>query len=83
MPTYDYRCVENGQIVEVKHSVSQKLTTWGEVCANTGMGLGSTSAESPVERLITGGNVVQSNTLKNPEPSCASGSCCAGGMCGF
>jgi predicted nucleic acid-binding Zn ribbon protein len=83
MPTYDYHCAENNRVVEVKHSINEKLTTWGQVCANTGMDLGSTSADTPVQRLITGGQVVNSGTLKNPEPSCASGACCPSGMCGF
>ncbi len=82
MPTYDYRCIENNQVVEVKHSINEKLTTWGEVCGHTGMDLGTTSANSPVERLITGGHTVSSSVLKNPEPSCASGNC-GGGMCGL
>ncbi|HEC83790.1 MAG: zinc ribbon domain-containing protein [Candidatus Parabeggiatoa sp. nov. 2] len=83
MPTYDYQCVENGQVVEVKHSINDELTTWGEVCAGAGIDLGATPADSRVERLITGGQVINSSALKNPEPACASGSCCAGGMCGF
>jgi len=83
MPTYDYRCLESGQVVEVKHSMSEKLTTWGEVCNHNGMDLGATSASSPVERLISGGQVIPSSTLKNPEPSCATGSCCPSGMCGL
>ncbi len=83
MPTYDYHCAENNQVVEVKHSINDKFMTWGEVCTNTGMDLGATSADSPVQRLITGGQVVNSGSLKNPEPSCASGACCPSGMCGF
>ena len=83
MATYDYHCMENGQVIEVKHSMNEKLTTWGEVCANAGKDLGNTSADTPVERLITGGQVINSSALKNPEPACSSGSCCAGGMCGL
>ncbi len=83
MPTYDYRCIETGQVVEVRHAMSENLTTWGEICHRTGMELGNTPANSPVERLITGGQFVHSNALKNPEPSCATGSCCPGGMCGL
>jgi len=83
MPTYDYRCNENGQIVEVKHSINDKLMTWGEVCSVNGMDLGATPAEAPVERLITGGQIVNSYSLKNPEPSCSTGSCCPTGMCGL
>jgi hypothetical protein len=83
MPTYDYRCTTNGQIVEVRHTMSETLTTWGEVCSHAGIELGNTPADSPVERLITGGQFVHSSALKNPEPSCASGSCCPSGMCGL
>ncbi|MCK5663244.1 MAG: zinc ribbon domain-containing protein [Thiotrichaceae bacterium] len=84
MATYDYHCIENNQIVEVKHSMSEKLTTWGEVCANAKIDLGTTPANSPVNRLISGGQVVKSSVLKNPESSCIPGSCCAGGgMCGL
>ncbi|WP_207062564.1 zinc ribbon domain-containing protein [Motiliproteus sp. SC1-56] len=86
MPTYDYRCVATGEVVEVRHSMRETLTTWGELCAAAGISSGETPLQSPVERLATGGQVVQSRTLKNPEaPPCASGGgCCGGGqMCGF
>jgi hypothetical protein len=83
MPSYDYRCIENDRVVEVNHSMSEKLTTWGDVCEKTGLDLGDISADSPVERLISGGQFIKSNSLKNPEPSCASGSCCPSGMCGL
>jgi len=83
MPSYDYRCIENNQVVEVKHSMNEKLSTWGEVCDYTGVDLGGTSADSPVERLIAGGQIIQSGTLRNPEPSCATGGCCPSGVCGL
>ena len=83
MPSYDYRCEHNGQVVEVMHKMSEKLTTWGEVCEKANLELGDTPSDSPVERLITGGNVISSSTLSNPEaPACATGGC-AGGMCGL
>ena len=31
MPSYDYRCLATGSVHEVKHSLSQKATTWGEL----------------------------------------------------
>ncbi len=83
MPTYDYHCAENGQVIEVKHSMNEKLTTWGEVSSRANVDLGTTSADSPVKRLISGGQFVQSGVLKNPEPACSSGACCPNGMCGF
>ncbi len=83
MPTYDYRCEKNGQVVEVQHKMSEKLTTWGEVCEKAGIALGDTAADVPVVRLISGGSVISSTSLSNPEPpSCPSGGC-GGGMCGL
>ncbi len=83
MPSYDYRCAHNGQVVEVMHKMSEKLTTWGEVCDKANLDLGDTPSDSPVERLITGGNVISSSALSNPEaPACGAGGC-GGGMCGL
>ena len=83
MPSYDYRCAANERIVEVRHGVSEKLQTWGELCAKAGIEPGDTPTDSPVDRLITGGGIVSSGVLSNPEPpSCGSGGC-AGGMCGL
>jgi hypothetical protein len=83
MPSYDYRCAANGRVVEVRHSMSEKLTNWGEVCEKAGIELGDTAAETPVDRLITGGALVSNSTLSNPEaPSCGTGGC-GGGMCGL
>ena len=82
MPSYDYRCAVNGRVVEVRHRMSEKLTTWGEVCEKAGIDAGDTARDTPVERLITGGSVVSSTALSNPEPPCASGGC-SGGLCGL
>ena len=83
MPTYDYRCEGNGSVVEVNHGMSVVLTNWGELCEAAGIDPDGTPADSPVTKLATGGQVVKSGSLKNPEPPCASGSCCGGGACGI
>lgn len=85
MPTYDYRCSASGAVFEARHGMSEELHTWAELCAILGQELGSTPADTPVERLATGGAVVQSRALKNPSaPPCAGGGGCnGGGMCGF
>ena len=83
MPTYDYRCTANGQVVEVNHRMSEQPHTWGELCALTGLEIGEIPAEAPVEKLLSAAGVVSSRALKNPEPPCASGPCCGGGQCGF
>ncbi|UCE88652.1 MAG: zinc ribbon domain-containing protein [Pseudomonadota bacterium] len=83
MPTYDYRCEANGQVVEVKHSMNEKLATWGEVCERAGLEPGGTPGDSPVERLISGGQVVSSSSLGDSAmPPCGAGGC-GSGMCGL
>ena len=83
MPTYDYRCQANGQVVEVKHGMSERLTTWGELCDRKGTELGTTPADSPVERLITGGQFITSSSRGDAAPACNTGACCPGGVCGL
>lgn len=85
MPSYDYRCSHTGDVFEARHGINEKLQTWSELCDNLGITLGSTPALAPLERLASGGAVVRSSSLKNPEaPPCAgSGRCNGGGMCGL
>jgi len=84
MPTYDYRCEADQKVYEVKHSISEKLETWGELCERAGLGTNGIAPDTKVTRLISGSGVVKSSSLKNPEaPPCMSGGCGAGGSCGF
>lgn len=83
MPTYDYQCDANGQLVEVKHGMNEQLLTWAELCDRAGINPGQTPADSPVRKLATGGQVVKrSNIGSGNMPPCASGGC-GGGMCGL
>jgi len=88
MPSYDYLCKANQKIVEVRHRMNERVSTWGELCRLADIEPGDTPLDAPVEKLITGGNVVSSSALKNPEPACGSGTCgqptpacCGGGAC--
>jgi hypothetical protein len=83
MPSYEYRCEDNGRLVEVNHRMSEKLHTGGGVCELAGIDPGDTPSDSSVERLTNGGQVVSSKSLRNPEaPPCSMGGC-GGGMCRF
>lgn len=62
MPKYDYTCPANGRTIEVMHRMSERLTTWGELCARAGIAPGATPAESPVEKVLRAG-VVDKNHL--------------------
>ncbi len=84
MPTYDYRCDSNGRVVEVNHRMSEEVANWGDLCARTGTDPGDTPLDAPVKRLATGGHVLTGGGRSAaPEPSCPTGSCCAGGFCGL
>ena len=84
MPTYDYRCDANSKTVEVTHRMSEQVDTWGELCEKAGIDPGVTALDAPVHRLATGGNVISSKSLgSGVAPTCNTGSCCPGGMCGL
>ncbi|MEX2353935.1 MAG: zinc ribbon domain-containing protein [Gammaproteobacteria bacterium] len=52
MPIYTYFCEENGQTVEVSHTMEARLNTWGELCYVSRLALGDTDPLAPVKRLI-------------------------------
>ena len=84
MPTYDYICEANGRVVEVKHRMSEVLSTWGELCEQAGIEPGDTPAGAEVRKLATGGQVVKSASLgSGTAPACSTGGCCSGSMCGL
>jgi hypothetical protein len=84
VPTYDYRCVDNGRVVEVAHRMTESVSNWGKLCALADIEPGDIPLDTPVERLITGGQVVRSTSLGDAAaPACSTGPCCGGGMCGI
>lgn len=84
MPTYDYRCDANGRTLEIRHRMSESLSTWGELCERVGIEPTGTPLDAPVHRLATGGNVISSNNLGSGQaPACGTGACCPSGMCGL
>lgn len=70
MPSYDYVCPSNGQRVSVRHSFSQRLETWQQLCEQAEMAIGETDPDAKVERVITGGHgaLVRSRTTAAPKP---------------
>lgn len=82
MPAYDYYCKANGRTVEVRHKMSERITSWGELCERAGLPLGDTPASAPVEKLITGGNMISASSLgSGAAPMCEAGPACCGGGC--
>lgn len=54
MVFYHYFCEANGQVVEVRHSMKTRLTTWGEVCRLAERPPGDTPEDASVVRLMSG-----------------------------
>lgn len=81
MPTYDYHCAANGRTVEVKHAMSEKVRTWGELCALAGLPLETTPAETPVAKQLAATSI--GGGIKAPSmPTPSAGGGCGGGACG-
>ena len=69
MPRYDYYCEDNGLTVEVVHSMSENLKTWGDVCRKAGISSGLTQLSAPVKRVFNSAPMMNTPTgnaeLKN------------------
>lgn len=52
MPTYEYHCPANDQVVTVVHRMVEDLYTWGELCTRSGIAPGDTPADSPIAKKI-------------------------------
>jgi predicted nucleic acid-binding Zn ribbon protein len=82
MPTYDYHCEANGRTVEVKHPMSERVRTWGELCALAALPLDATPAHTPVSKQLAAigiGGV--SSSAPAAMPTAPRGGCGSGG-CG-
>jgi len=78
MPTYEYYCEANGQSVDVIHSMSDEITTWGELCDRAEIDFGDTPRETAVARKLSSISLL---TKKGGSDSGGGGGCCGGG-CG-
>ena len=62
MITYDYHCDANETTLTVRHSIKERLATWGELCALANQNPGDTPPETPVRRLFGSDNVMLTGT---------------------
>ncbi|MBX3321496.1 MAG: hypothetical protein KF757_00755 [Phycisphaeraceae bacterium] len=76
MPQYEYRCPANQRLVEVEHSMSDEIRTWGELCTLASIDPGPTPASEPVEKVISL-SFVSSGRARPSAPN--SGHCCRPG----
>lgn len=52
MPRYDYKCEENGLVLEVIHPIAKKVSDWQELCELAGTDPGETDPHAKVSRII-------------------------------
>lgn len=78
MPRYDYRCPDNARVIEVEHAMSERLTTWGQLCDRAGIDPGKTPRTAPIEKLLSLPLVGKSSA---PVSDCGLGSACCRGAC--
>lgn len=77
MPYYEYYCVDNGSVVEVRHTMDEEIRTWGQLCDRSGADPGDTPADAPVERLMSLPVPTPTASVRGgPEP-CGPGCACA------
>ncbi len=81
MPTYEYYCEANSQTVEVMHSMSRELETWGEVCELAEIDTGDTQVDSPVIRQLSAISSLMPKGGGDPRGGSGGGGggCCGGG----
>jgi YD repeat-containing protein len=86
VPTYEYRCEANGRLVEVRHTMAERLSTWGELCERAGIAPGKTEPSAHVEKLISAG-FINVGPGGASEPACEAPGCgngfCGSGACGI
>lgn len=80
LPLYDYFCPANDRTVEVAHSISATLRTWGEVCKAAGLKPGRTPASAKVQRMITPSMLLGTKRGSGGSGH-GSGSCCGEAGC--
>lgn len=63
MLTYEYYCPANGQTLQVRHGMSEKLLTWGKLVERAGLKLeDDTPADAPIQRNVLGGGMAFTKT---------------------
>lgn len=77
MPYYEYMCVANGRTIEVRHGMSEELTTWGQVADRAAIDVGDTPANAPVQRIMSAPVPVTGATGGPGFQGCGGGCACA------
>lgn len=82
MPTYDYYSPVADRTVEVLHSMSTTVKTWGELCERAGIEPGDVPLDSPVERCLPSAAPYVSTGAASPRSAAPKAGGCGHGTCG-
>ena len=77
MPYYEYQCAANGQTVEVRHGMSEELSTWGQLVDRAAIDAGDTPTDSPVQRIMSAPVPVTGSSGDVGFQGCGTGCACA------
>jgi hypothetical protein len=81
VPRYDYFCPANNRTVEVAHSISATLRTWGDVCKAAGLKIGKTPGTAKVQRMIAPSMLHGTKRGSGGGSGHGSGGCCGEAGC--
>ena len=76
MPYYEYHCGSNGRTIEVRHQMSERLDTWGQLAEHAGVDLGDTPSAASVERLMSAPVPLTGTGPSQDFQGCGSGCAC-------
>ncbi len=77
MPYYEYQCATNGEIVEVRHGMSERLTTWGQLVDRAAVDPGDTPKDAPIQRIMSTTVAVTATSGQANFQGCGTGCACA------
>lgn len=77
MPYYEYRCAANGRTVEVRHGMSEELTTWGQLVDRAAVDADATPSDAPIQRIMSAPAPVTGSGGDTDFQGCGAGCGCA------
>jgi predicted nucleic acid-binding Zn ribbon protein len=80
MPIYTYSCEANGVSLDVLHSMSTSIKTWGALCDAADEPVGDTPPDTPVSRMMSRVQVISSGG--GAGAGHGAGGCCGTPGCG-
>ncbi|RTE67114.1 zinc ribbon domain-containing protein [Amphritea opalescens] len=68
MPTYDYRCETTGDIYEVRHPMTLKISSWADLCDIGGFNSGTIPLNAAVTKLLNTADMISHTPRQKSKP---------------